>query len=74
MRAVCAKRKKRVLCAVMRVDLNPVRAAMADTLMESDHTSVPSRLKEREESRQPKKNLLERPSAQARKSRPAQWM
>ncbi len=43
------------------VDLNPVRAAMADTLLESDHTSVQSRLKEREESRQTQKNLLDRP-------------
>ena len=50
-----------VLSAMAYVDLNPVRAAMADTLMESDHTSVQSRLKEREGSRQPQKNLLERP-------------
>ena len=50
-----------VLSAMAYVDLNPVRAAMVDTLIESDHTSVQSRLKEREESRQPKKNLLDRP-------------
>jgi hypothetical protein len=30
------ERKKRVLCAVMRVDLNPVRAAMCETLIDSD--------------------------------------
>jgi hypothetical protein len=42
------ERKKRVLCAVMRVDLNPVRAAMCDTLIDSDHTSIQRRLKERE--------------------------
>ena len=48
MRAVFAQRKKRVRRAVMRVDLNPARAKMADTLEESDHTSIKSRLKSRE--------------------------
>jgi len=52
-----SERKKRVLCAVMRVDLNPVRAVMGDTLVESDHISVQSRIKER----QSQSNLLQRP-------------
>ena len=30
------------------VDLNPVRAAMCDTLIDSDNTSIQRRLKERE--------------------------
>ena len=32
----------------MRVDLNPARAAMCDTLAESDHTTIQRRLRERE--------------------------
>jgi hypothetical protein len=58
------ERKKRVLCAVMRVDLNPVRAAMCDTLFDSDHTSIQRRLKERESMTArvgSEKSLLERP-------------
>lgn len=38
------ERKKRVLCAVMRVDLNPVRAGISETLRDSEHTSVRHRL------------------------------
>jgi len=48
-----------VLSAMAYVDLNPVRAVMADTLMESDHTSVQSRLKDR--LKQPKNSLSLRP-------------
>ena len=58
------ERKKRVLCAVMRVDLNPVRAAMCETLIDSDHTSIQRRLKERESMTarlRSEKSLLERP-------------
>ncbi len=57
-------RKKRVLCAAMRVDLNPARAAMCDTLAESDHTTIQRRLREREQLRKRRlagKNLLDRP-------------
>lgn len=43
------------------VDLNPVRAGMSDTLEDSDHTSVQSRLKERSESGSSQSNLLDRP-------------
>ena len=32
----------------MRVDLNPARAGMCDTLVESDHTTIQRRLRERE--------------------------
>jgi hypothetical protein len=32
----------------MRVDLNPARAAICDTLAESDHTTIQRRLRERE--------------------------
>jgi len=39
-----------VLTAMAYVDLNPVRAAMSESLEESDHTSVQCRLKERSES------------------------
>jgi len=39
-----------VVSVMAYVDLNPVRAAMSDTLEDSDHTSVQSRLKERSES------------------------
>jgi len=46
-RAVFAQRKKRVQRAVMRVDLNPVRAKMAETLVASEHTSVKARINER---------------------------
>ena len=58
------ERKKHVLCAVMRVDLNPVRAAMCETLIDSDHTSIQRRLKERESMTarvRSEKSLLERP-------------
>jgi len=37
-----------VVSAMAYVDLNPARAKMADTLEESDHTSIKSRLKSRE--------------------------
>ena len=37
-----------VLSCMAYVDLNPARAAMCDTLAESDHTSVQRRLRERE--------------------------
>jgi hypothetical protein len=43
------------------VDLNPVRPGMAETLLESDHTSVQTRLKDRQASRRSRNNLLERP-------------
>ena len=33
----------------MRVDLNPARAGMCDTLIESDHTTIQRRLREREQ-------------------------
>jgi len=46
-----------VLSAMAYVDLNPVRAVMAETLIESDHTSVQCRLKER----QSQSNWLQRP-------------
>jgi hypothetical protein len=42
------QRKKRVLCAVMRVDLNPARAAMCKTLAESDYTTIQRWLREPE--------------------------
>ena len=48
----------------MRVDLNPVRAAMCNTLADSHHTSIQRRLKEREAlSAQSRagKSLLDRP-------------
>ena len=63
MRFAC-ERKKRVLCAAMRVDLNPARAAMCDTLDKSDHTTIQRRLREREQltkRRLAGKNLLDRP-------------
>ena len=63
MRFAC-ERKKRVLCAAMRVDLNPARAAMCNTLAESDHTTIQRRLREREQvtkRRLAGKNLLDRP-------------
>ena len=47
MRAVFAQRKKRVRRAVMRVALDPARAQMGDTLEESVHTSIKSRLESR---------------------------
>ena len=37
-----------VLSCMAYVDLNPVRAAMCETLIDSDHTSIQRRLKERE--------------------------
>ena len=46
------------------VDLNPARAAMCDTLDESDHTTIQRRLREREQltkRRLAGKNLLKRP-------------
>ena len=50
-----------VLSAMAYVDLNPVRAVMADTLIESDHTSMQCRLKERQESRKSREDLLQKP-------------
>ena len=53
-----------VLSCMAYVDLNPVRAAMCETLIDSDHTSIQRRLKERESlmSRvRPEKSLLDRP-------------
>ena len=50
-----------VLSAMAYVDLNPVRAGMADTLIDSKHTSVQSRLQEQQKSRKSKKRLLDRP-------------
>ena len=62
MGAVCGYRKKRVLRAVMRVDLNPVRAGISDTLADSKHTSVQRRLQAREKgSTQSSISLLNRP-------------
>jgi len=46
-RAVFAQRKKRVRRAVMCVDINPARARIAESLEESDHTSIKSRLESR---------------------------
>ena len=46
------------------VDLNPARAAMCDSLEESDHTTIQRRLRERKQltaRRLAKKNLLDRP-------------
>ena len=63
MRFAC-ERKKRVLCAAMRVDLNPARAAMCDILDKSDHTTIQRRLREREQltkRRLAGKNLLDPP-------------
>ena len=64
MRAVCGHRTKRVRRAVMRVDLNPARAAICDTLVDSDHTSIQRRLRERERLMakiKPSRSLLDRP-------------
>ena len=36
---------KWLLCAVMRVDLNPIRAAMCKTPESSDYTSIQERIK-----------------------------
>jgi len=63
-RAVCGHRTKRVRRAVMRVDLNPARAAICDTLVDSDHTSIQRRLRERERlmvKSKPSRSLLDRP-------------
>ena len=47
------------------VDLNPARAALCDTLADSDHTSIQRRLRERRKSLATKgkssRSLLERP-------------
>ncbi len=48
----------------MRVDLNPARAAMCDTLAESDHTTIQRRLREREgliNNIKPGRSMLDRP-------------
>ena len=53
-----------VLSCMAYVDLNPVRAAMCDTLADSDHTSMQRRLKERQSLTtrlRPDKSLLDRP-------------
>ena len=53
-----------VLSCMAYVDLNPARAAMCDTLDESDHTTIQRRLREREQltkRRLAGKNLLKRP-------------
>ena len=53
-----------VLSCMAYVDLNPARAAMCDTLAESDHTSVQRRLQEREGMTgklRPAGSMLERP-------------
>jgi len=50
-----------VVSAMAYVDLNPVRAGMADTLEGSAHTSVQARLKERAKSRDTKATLSTRP-------------
>jgi len=53
-----------VLSCMAYVDLNPVRAAMSDTLVDSNHTSVQRRLQERENfasSVKTTKSLLGRP-------------
>jgi hypothetical protein len=58
------QRKKRVLCAVMRVDLNPARAAICDSLIDSDYTSIQRRLQEREgiaSKASSKPSILDRP-------------
>ena len=46
-----------VLSCMAYVDLNPARAAICDTLAESDHTTIQRRLRERERG----KKLLDRP-------------
>ena len=53
-----------VLSCMAYVDLNPARAAMCDTLTESDHTSIQRRLCEREglpAKLKPGRSLLDRP-------------
>jgi len=53
-----------VLSCMAYVDLNPVRAAMSDTLADSKHTSVQRRLQERKDSPssvKPIRSLLDRP-------------
>ena len=53
-----------VLSCMAYVDLNPARAAMCDTLAESDHTSVQRRLQEREGMTgklRPARSMLDRP-------------
>ena len=39
-----AEQKKGLLCDVMRVDLNPIRAAMAKDLKDSEFTSIKERI------------------------------
>ena len=41
---VFVEQKKWLLCAVMRVDLNPIRAAMAKDLKSSEFTSIKERI------------------------------
>lgn len=50
-----------VVGAMAYVDLNPVRAGMSDSLDDSDHTSVQSRLKERSDTNLLSSALLNRP-------------
>ena len=53
-----------VLSCMAYVDLNPARAAMCDTLAESDHTAIQRRLREREgliNKIQPGASILDRP-------------
>jgi hypothetical protein len=53
-----------VLSCMAYVDLNPARAAICDTLVDSDHTSIQRRLRERERlmvKSKPSRSLLDRP-------------
>ncbi len=53
-----------VLSCMAYVDLNPARAALCDTLADSDHTTIQRRLREREhsiEANQPEPAILIRP-------------
>jgi len=50
-----------VVSAMAYVDLNPARASMAETLEESDHTSIKARLEPRESGPRAKKHLKNRP-------------
>lgn len=53
-----------VLSCMAYVDLNPARATMCDTLMESDHTTIQRRLRERENlvgQIRPDHSILDRP-------------
>jgi hypothetical protein len=53
-----------VLSCMAYVDLNPARAALCDALIDSDHTSIQRRLRERENlvaSTRPSRPLMDRP-------------